>query len=94
MLTSFAAPTAVKLNHVFDDEVHEVCTSEDEYHFHEIHHNCDFKVKFHYPLLYEVPDEIILFAEGAHLQPLNLYSCFQGTTLLTSYLRGPPLLIA
>lgn len=99
MLKTFSAilifalllPFAVKLEHIFEDHEHSVCSSKIENHIHQLNDDCDFLnyniSSFNYfnNFVYKVV-ELPTFLEKNYTYAV----AFTSSQKATSFLRGPP----
>ncbi len=93
LLLILLIPSFVGLNHVFDNDQHVICADASESHFHEIDHECDFKLKLNTSFVfvfnsYEI--NTIQNPQKAVVQKYAVHSVFQPTFF---QLRAPPALV-
>jgi hypothetical protein len=91
LIFALLLPFAVKLQHIFEDHEHSVCSSKIESHIHQLNDDCDFLNyninSFNYSnnFVYEVV-EIPTFLEKNHTYNV----AFIASHKATFFLRGPP----
>ena len=93
LILCLVLPIAVKFTHILSDHEHEVCSVENQFHFHEIDMDCEFynfninhitTIEFHNYDIHKLNET--LNSESTY------YSFLKSHNQLTSRLRGPPAL--
>lgn len=91
LLFALMLPFALKLEHVFQDHNHSICSSKIESHIHQLEDDCDFlnytinSANSPSNLVFETKIDI-LFAEKNFIYT----TAFSSSEKATSFLRGPP----
>ena len=87
-------PLSVKLAHALENHKHEVCTSKDAKHIHEIDHDCEFyKFKLSNAVTFTTQNYDIVELNEPKLKVTNYYQFLSEYQKLHFKLRGPPQLI-
>lgn len=93
LLAAVLLPSAIKLEHVFENHKHEVCLDISTQHFHEIDLECEFykfKLNTDYHTLFNYEETI---TEALYLQSIStFYFYLNNHQQLPFSLRGPPIL--
>jgi hypothetical protein len=87
-------PSFVKLSHVFEDHVHEVCDNPQKIHFHEVDLDCEFyKFKLNKKFIFAFNGFQFLNVVENHKPNSSQYQFLSDYQFLQFSLRGPPQLI-
>ena len=91
LVASLLLPSAVKLNHAFEDHKHEVCKTNSIDHFHELDLDCEF-YKFNKTNQYFITfnHDISEFVNIDIKQNFSYYNFLNSHQPLNFSLRGPP----
>ena len=91
LVASLLLPSAIKLNHAFEDHKHEVCITNSIDHFHELDLDCEFYKfnstnQFHFISNYNN----YFFKLDSESESFSFYSLINDNKPLRFSLRGPP----
>ena len=87
-------PISVKFFHIFENHLHEVCTSKDAKHIHQLEKDCEFykfQLNNYYPLTH-TEYQLVSLPETS-IKPIGQYQFLSDYQKLHFALRGPPQLI-
>nr|WP_321235436.1 hypothetical protein [uncultured Psychroserpens sp.] len=88
-------PSAVKLSHaITHDHDHEVCLEKNQTHLHNVDFDCEFyKFKINQNLFFEFVNYDFESSLYSNTYETAYYTYLKSHQQLTSFLRGPPLLV-
>ena len=87
-------PVSLKFTHAFEGLKHEVCTSKDAKHIHQIDHDCEFhKFKHNNPLSFVTQNYSVNEISSPRIEVPAYYQFLSTYQKLNFKLRGPPQLI-
>ena len=94
LVIALLLPVSVKLAHAFEGHIHEVCTSKDAKHIHQIDHDCEFfKFKHNNHLSFDTQNYSIAKIPSPKRDVPAYYQFLSTYQKLHFKLRGPPQLI-
>lgn len=94
LLVAVLLPSAIKLEHVFEDHEHEICSDISTQHLHEIDLECEFykfKLNTEYQIVFNHCK--ILVEENYFKKDCTPYFFLNNHQQLPFSLRGPPILV-
>lgn len=94
LVVSLLLPVSLKFAHAFEGHKHEVCTSKNTKHIHQIDHDCEFHKFKHNNLLTFVTQNYSIAEISSPRTEIPAYYQFLSTYQKLHFkLRGPPQLI-
>lgn len=94
-MVSLVLPSLVKLSHAIEhDHEHVVCKEKNQVHFHNIEYDCEFyKFNINHNLFFELFDYKVKSSSETNTSEIAYYTFLKSHQQLTSFLRGPPVLL-
>jgi hypothetical protein len=94
LVAALMTPLVVKLSHIYKDHVHEVCTSVQAEHLHEIDLDCEFyKFKVSNEFTYTIRSRTPVILTKEIKPVISQYNFISDFEKLSFALRGPPVLV-